>query len=558
MIILSGSVSAAGLATSPQPKFHHDHNNTGQSEYKGPQTNNTKWIFTTGKGIASSPTIGTDGTIYVGSEDKNLYALYPNGTVKWSFNSGSPIVVSPTIDDNGIIYFGTTTNNMFYAIYPNGTQKWNYTSSNGSMITTSPTIANDGTIYFGTANKQYYNKSTFTALNPDGSLKWNFLNIIGIFLSSPAIGSDGTIYFGSEDSNLYAVNPNGTLKWNFTTNGMITSSPAIGSDGTIYFGSEDNNTYALNPNGTLKWTYKTGGYVDSSPSIAKDGTIYIASGNGFLYAITKDGILKWKYSIYNGTPPFQLSSPAIGSDGVIYVGSSDGCLYTFNPNGTLKWKYKTGKFIDSSPSIGSDGTLYFGSEDHNLYAIHDELIPPQASSNIKSGLYNTDKVVKLTMNENGTIYYTLNGKTPTTASTKYTGPLTIKSTTNLKYFAVDLAGNNSTIYTNTYTIDKTAPKITSTNPLNNARGVALTTPITIRFSEKISKGTRFSNIYIKNMTTGKITRTTVTISGNTLTIKMLKTRLNRNNYEVYIPTGAVKDMAGNSNTICRLNFSTRA
>ena len=44
-IILSGAVSAAGLASSPQPKFHHDNNNTGQSQYKGPQTNTTKWKY---------------------------------------------------------------------------------------------------------------------------------------------------------------------------------------------------------------------------------------------------------------------------------------------------------------------------------------------------------------------------------------------------------------------------------------------------------------------------------------------------------------------------------
>jgi hypothetical protein len=37
-IILSGAVSAAGLATSPQPKFHHDNNNTGQSQYNGSKT----------------------------------------------------------------------------------------------------------------------------------------------------------------------------------------------------------------------------------------------------------------------------------------------------------------------------------------------------------------------------------------------------------------------------------------------------------------------------------------------------------------------------------------
>ena len=34
-----------------------------------------KWEFVTGDGIDSSPSIGTDGTIYVGSDDKKLYAI---------------------------------------------------------------------------------------------------------------------------------------------------------------------------------------------------------------------------------------------------------------------------------------------------------------------------------------------------------------------------------------------------------------------------------------------------------------------------------------------------
>ncbi|WP_158304899.1 outer membrane protein assembly factor BamB family protein [Methanobacterium lacus] len=554
-IILSGAVSATNLGNTPQPKFHHDANNTGQSEYKGPQTNTTKWKFRTGGGILPSPVIGADDTIYIGSVDKNLYALYPNGTVKWSFNSGYQIGYTPAIDSEGTIYLVCT--GMLYALYPNGTEKWNYTPNYRDIIATSPAIGADGTIYIGISTHRYLVNSTLCALNPDGILQWN-CTVGNMLVSTPAIGSDGTIYLGTFDNHLYAVYPNGTQRWNFTSNDIIVSSPAIGSDGTLYFGCEDHNVYALNPDGSLKWKYLTGNITDSSPAIAKDGTIYIVSQDKFIYALTPSGNLKWKYCIYSGDHPLQMSSPAIGSNGIIYVGSGDGCAYAINPDGSLKWKYQTGKFIDSSPCIGSDGTLYIGSEDGILYAIHDKTTPPSASSNLKSGIYNTTKVVKLTMNDYGTIYYTLNGKTPTTVSNRYTGPITINSTTILKYFAVDLAGNKSPVYTNTYTIDKTAPKITTTTPIINTKGVALTTPITIKFSEKISKGTNFSRIYIKNISTGKVTQTTVTISGNTLTIKMLKTRLKRNNYEVYIPTNAVKDLAGNNNTKYLLNFKTRA
>ena len=38
-----------------------------------------KWVFKRGKGITSSPAIGSDGTVYVGSDDENLYAINSEG-----------------------------------------------------------------------------------------------------------------------------------------------------------------------------------------------------------------------------------------------------------------------------------------------------------------------------------------------------------------------------------------------------------------------------------------------------------------------------------------------
>ncbi len=70
-------------------------------------------------------------------------------------------------------------------------------------------------------------------------LKWKFET--GYVDSSPAIGQDGTIYIGSYypgGHHLYAINPDGTLKWQYETGSYIYySSPAIGEDGTIYVGS---------------------------------------------------------------------------------------------------------------------------------------------------------------------------------------------------------------------------------------------------------------------------------------------------------------------------------
>ena len=58
----------------------------------------------------------------------------------------------------------------------------------------------------------------------------------------------------------------------------------------------------------------------------------------------------------------------------------------------------------------------------------------------------------LTANEPATIYYTTNGSDPTTSSTQYSGPINIGTTTTLKFMAVDNAGNQGNIQTETYNI----------------------------------------------------------------------------------------------------------
>jgi peptidoglycan/xylan/chitin deacetylase (PgdA/CDA1 family) len=63
-------------------------------------------------------------------------------------------------------------------------------------------------------------------------------------------------------------------------------------------------------------------------------------------------------------------------------------------------------------------------------------------------------------------YYTTNGTTPTTSSPTYTGPLTVASTTTVKYFSVDNAGNAEPVQTQVVQVDGAPP--TTTVRCNNA------------------------------------------------------------------------------------------
>ena len=65
--------------------------------------------------MSSSPAIGSDGTVYVGSWDKKLYAINGKSGVKlWEFETGGAIVSSsPAIGSDGTVYVGSQDNKLY-------------------------------------------------------------------------------------------------------------------------------------------------------------------------------------------------------------------------------------------------------------------------------------------------------------------------------------------------------------------------------------------------------------------------------------------------------------
>ena len=69
------------------------------------------------EGVESSPAIGSDGTVYVGSWDKKLYAINGKTGVKlWEFETGKSqrgVASSPAIGPDGTVYVGSYDNNLY-------------------------------------------------------------------------------------------------------------------------------------------------------------------------------------------------------------------------------------------------------------------------------------------------------------------------------------------------------------------------------------------------------------------------------------------------------------
>ena len=100
-------------ATTPEPTKPEKETGKEATQLTTPDTKVTKpeptkakavagvklWEFKTGGAIGeSSPAIGSDGTVYVGSFDTKLYAINGKSGVKlWEFKTGGKVGSSPAI-----------------------------------------------------------------------------------------------------------------------------------------------------------------------------------------------------------------------------------------------------------------------------------------------------------------------------------------------------------------------------------------------------------------------------------------------------------------------------
>lgn len=222
----------------------------------------------------SSPAVGRDpdddldGTFYVGSSDRRVRAVTPDGFLRWTFSMSAPIVSSPVVE---LAADGMQT----VAIYT--------ADVSGSISK----IADSG--------------------RPVGGFDFIHGSIGGI-QSSPALAAHPLggkrLYVGSEDGNVYAVDAGGgAVLWSFGTNGIVRSSPAVvlnaeaAADPILIVGSFDGTLYYIRDSGdspVLIGTFSVPAdpqdparsrAIESSPAVGTDGTIYFGANDGRVYAV---------------------------------------------------------------------------------------------------------------------------------------------------------------------------------------------------------------------------------------------------------------------------------
>lgn len=337
-----------------------------------------RWVVKFGDYICAVPSIAEDGTIYIPSSDKSLYALNPDGTLKWRFDTEGEVRTSPSIATDGTIYIGSYDGRI-YAVRPDGKLKWSYDV--GSKMDSSPALDSSGIVYIGAWNGRLY------AMKPDGTIKWSF--DAGYHIrSSPVLDKQGNIYCATANGAVFSVTTNGRLRWKEQLGETTYSSPAPGPDQRIYIGVGA-TLYAFSNQGKIAWKFPTKDQIYAPPVVGSDGTVYIGSWDNSFYAVNANGRLKWEFRTDG---PIRAAA-AVSSDGTIYVGSYDQIFYALNPDGTQKWAYTDAeKKYDPAPAIAPDGTIYVGNSAFTFHAIAgDKPLSASACPKFRCDLHNTGR-----------------------------------------------------------------------------------------------------------------------------------------------------------------------
>ncbi len=219
------------------------------------------WIFPSGNNrvgkIWSTPAY-LDGTIFIGSFDKNLYALdIATGEKKWAFATQGAIAATP-VAYNGTVYIGSFDRNLYAIDATTGKEKWRFS----------------------------------------GAKNW--------FWAKPVI-KDNVIYAANLDGKVYVLDAqSGTKLAEFNLGSPVSSSPVLAGNILIVVTESGNITgidtskHISSPQIALKLLRNLGEKIDAP--LATDGVaVFIHTGTGKLYAVNaQSGAEVWPYISLKG------------------------------------------------------------------------------------------------------------------------------------------------------------------------------------------------------------------------------------------------------------------
>jgi hypothetical protein len=289
--------------------------------------------------------------------------------------------------------------------------------------------------------------------------------------------------------------------------------------------SADGFTFAIQNQGTAALGAHGGalGYTPIPTSVAVKFDLYNNGGEG------NDSTGLYINGAAPTEPSIDLTSTGIdlhSGDTMSVQMAYDGTTLTMTITDTVTQASFTTSWAINIPSTVGSNTAYVGftGSDGGLTSIQNILTWNYSASTTPTtaamstftpaaGTYTSAQTVTISDATAGTtIYYTTNGSTPTTSSTKYTAPITVSSTETIEAIAAASGYTNSAVATAAYTIDPVLP----TPTLSVAAGT-YTTAQTVT----ISDATAGTTIYYT--TNGSTPTTSSTVYSGPITVSSTET-----------------------------------
>ncbi len=230
--------------------------------------------------FGAQPVIG-DNKIYLATSLGRVYAFAGDGKELWQTDIETGIYSSPAYK-SGTLYIGAEDRNIYAISTKKGSIDWDF-RTDSRMVSSTPLVENN-TVYVGC-----YSGSVFAVSAGSGRLVWKFKTDDSI-LASP-VKAGGNIIVGSSDGRIYAIAAgSGKQVWRFETGSRVVTSPSIARSGGILIGG-GTMLYSLDPaTGAVLWNHNFGGRIKTSAAcIGND--IFVGLDNGEIASI-KDSLFE--------------------------------------------------------------------------------------------------------------------------------------------------------------------------------------------------------------------------------------------------------------------------